>query len=104
MVGLKTTHIAKSSTLAAPFVFEQSHDIKPVGNTGNDRHYVTLRRTYVDPATGKTYTDSFELKLSVSRCPTSVRPESNVNGMVNMGCQAVLTPGFVTNWVDGISN
>lgn len=100
--ALKTTYVSRASSTAAPHVLELNHDIKPIGNSGNDRHYLTIRKSYQD-SEGKTYTDSFTLSGSISRCPVALRPESNINTMASELAQVLLSSGFVSDWIDGIT-
>jgi len=64
---LKTaSYINTESSLSAPQVAVISHDLKPTGAKGNDRHNVSFKTTLLD-SVGVAHTISCSLQLSVPR-------------------------------------
>lgn len=86
------TYIDTSSTLTLPSAAEISHDLRPAGANGTDRHLVKFRLTVKDAETGEVATALASLQLSIPR-------HSAVTSTV---CEDLVA--FVTNYISTGTN
>ena len=92
-------YINPSTSLAAPQAAVISHDIKPAGTKGTDKHVVAFSTTLLD-ATGVQQTVKCSLMLSVSR--STVLTDAMVKDVAAF-VRNFCTDAVVLNLADGIT-
>jgi hypothetical protein len=65
--GLVSEYSDQSSGLTTPQILRVTHNLRPVGAKGTDRHTIALQKVVVETATGISLVGSVSLQISVPR-------------------------------------